>query len=70
MDESELKEILLTLVEPNQNRVTLPPSVKGWSEQSDVQVCYWTGVTCDPIDNSITGLNLGDGFYEKYLYDR
>ena len=67
MDESELKEILLTLVEPNQNRVTLPPSVKGWSEQSDVQVCYWTGVTCDPIDNSITGLNLGDGFWFKTL---
>jgi len=67
MDESELKEILLTLVEPNQNRVTLPPNVRGWSEQSDEQVCYWTGITCDPIDNSITGLNLGDGFWVKTL---
>lgn len=67
MDESELKDILLTLVEPNQNHVTLPSNVKGWSEQSQAPVCYWTGITCDPIDNSLIGLNLGDGFWTKTL---
>lgn len=68
MDESEIKEILLALVEPNQNKnVNLPSNVKGWTTQSQEQVCYWTGVTCDPIDNSVTGLNLGDGFWLKTL---
>ena len=67
MDDSEIKKVLLTLVEPNQNSVTLPSSVKGWSEQSEEPVCYWTGITCDPIDNSLTGLNLGDGFWLNTL---
>jgi hypothetical protein len=26
-------------------------------------VCNWTGVICDPVDGSITGLDLGNGFY-------
>lgn len=30
-------------------------------------VCSWTGVTCDPIDGSVIGLNLGNGFYTKTL---
>ena len=67
MDDSQLKSILLSLVEPNQNKLTIPASVKGWSEQSQEPVCYWTGITCDPIDNSITGLNLGDGFWTNTL---
>mmetsp|Transcript_15239 Transcript_15239/g.21653 ORF Transcript_15239/g.21653 Transcript_15239/m.21653 type:complete len:711 (-) Transcript_15239:1449-3581(-) len=67
MDVSEIKKVLLTLVEPNQNRVTLPSNVKGWSEQSEEPVCYWTGITCDPIDNSLTGLNLGNGFWLQTL---
>jgi hypothetical protein len=32
-------------------------------EQYRVPACNWTGVICDPIDGSITGLNLGNGFY-------
>ncbi|KAK1734711.1 leucine-rich repeat domain-containing protein [Skeletonema marinoi] len=67
MDDSELKEILLTLVTPNQNHLTLPSNVKGWSEQSEEPVCYWSGITCDPIDNSLIGLNLGNGFWTETL---
>ncbi|KAL7446517.1 hypothetical protein ACHAXM_010232 [Skeletonema potamos] len=67
MDDSDVKGILLTLIEPNQNHATLPSSVKGWSEQSQEPVCYWTGITCDPIDHSVIGLNLGDGFWVKTL---
>jgi hypothetical protein len=46
--------------------------VTGWRPFGDVDgteleqpppVCSWTGVTCDSNDGSITGLNLGDGFY-------
>jgi len=86
MEESELKDILLTLVEPNRNSRTdhVPADVNGWrfpsggggvggddnniiEDQYQQPVCFWTGVTCDPIDGSITGLNLGKGFYANTL---
>lgn len=67
MDESELKAILLALIEPNNKNIQIPSSVKGWNALSQEPVCYWTGITCDAIDNSITGLNLGNGFWTKTL---
>jgi len=86
-EESEIKNILLALVEPNRNSPTdnIPADVKGWrfpsgstdasragdgekiEEQYQQPVCFWTGVACDPIDGSITGLNLGNGFYVETL---
>ncbi len=41
----------------------------GTDEQYHRPVCSWTGVTCDPIDGSVIGLNLGDGFYTNTLLD-
>lgn len=87
MEESELKDILLALLEPSdRNRPSeyiIPTHVKGWrfpsanpdaaagvdnvGDQYQQPVCFWTGVTCDPIDGSITGLNLGNGFYVQTL---
>jgi hypothetical protein len=72
MEDEEIKAILLELVEPNRENPTdiIPPNVTGWrfpsdasSEQYHRPVCNWTGVICDPIDGSVTGLNLGNGFY-------
>lgn len=37
------------------------------NEQHSKPVCEWTGVTCDPIDGTITGLNLGQGFLIEAL---
>ena len=60
----------------------IPADVRGWryptgityvsqGNETDEQylqpVCSWTGITCDPIDGSIIGLNLGNGFYTKTL---
>lgn len=86
MEESEIKDILLALVEPNRNRPSdsIPADVKGWrfpsttsssaqpdggddDDQYNQPVCFWTGISCDPIDGSVTGLNLGNGFYAKKL---
>ena len=36
-------------------------------DQYNQPVCFWTGVMCDPIDGSVTGLNLGNGFYAEKL---
>jgi len=36
-------------------------------DQYQQPVCSWTGITCDPIDESVIGLNLGNGFYIKTL---
>jgi hypothetical protein len=57
----------------------IPSNVTGWrfpsgrsdassqagdyDEQYQQPVCNWTGVQCDPIDGSIRGLNLENGFY-------
>ena len=75
MEESEIKDILLELVEPNRNGANeIPTDIKGWrfpsgdpAKDDQQPVCFWTGVECDPIDGSITGLNLGNGFYAEKL---
>ena len=77
-DEAEVKNILLEFVEPNRNNPDIddliPLDVKGWRfpntrdhGQYKQPVCFWSGVTCDPVDGSITGLNLGNGFYIHQL---
>ena len=61
----------------------IPTDVKGWRHPTEIacssqapngtdeqylqSVCSWAGVTCDPIDGSVIGLNLGDGFYTNTL---
>ena len=78
MDETEIKNILLEFVEPNRNQPNsddiIPWDVKGWRfphtrdhGEYNQPVCFWTGITCDPIDGSVTGLNLGNGFYVHSL---
>lgn len=83
MTEEEVKTILLSLVRPSNPNDNIPSDIKGWrypSENTDVllpvgendeqyqqPVCSWTGVTCDPIDGSVIGLNLGNGFYTTTL---
>ncbi len=44
-----------------------PNPSPGTNEQYSKPVCEWTGVTCDPIDGTITGLNLGQGFLIEAL---
>ncbi|KAL3815574.1 hypothetical protein ACHAXA_000306 [Cyclostephanos tholiformis] len=48
---------------PSEKKSSDASSLQTGDEQYRRPVCNWTGVICDPIDGSITGLNLGDGFY-------
>lgn len=72
IEDDKSRSILLELVRDRQYNYFLPSNVTGWRPFSDLDgtdfeqlppVCSWTGVTCDSNDGSITGLNLGDGFY-------
>lgn len=77
MDEDEVKNILLTLVEPNKSdplsNDRIGTEVIGWrftstsSSEDDPPVCEWTGIECDPIDGSVTVLDLGHGLWVKLL---
>ena len=74
LDETEVKSILLEFVEPNRNNPIISLDIKGWRfphtrdhGQYAQPVCFWTGITCDPIDGSVTGLNLGNGLYVHKL---
>ena len=76
LDETEVKSILLEFVEPNRNNPNdiISLDIKGWRfphtrdhGQYAQPVCFWTGITCDPIDGSVTGLNLGNGMYVHQL---
>ena len=72
IEDDKSKSILLELVRDRQYNYVVPSNVTGWRPFGDFDgteieqpptVCSWTGVTCDSNDGSITGLNLGDGFY-------
>ncbi|KAL3800119.1 hypothetical protein HJC23_001040 [Cyclotella cryptica] len=71
MDESEVKRILLTLVEPNRGDAVsssrISDTIIGWrfpspattnDDEPDPPVCEWSGVECDPTDGTVIGLNL------------
>jgi Leucine-rich repeat (LRR) protein len=72
IEDDKSRLILLELVRDKPYSYFLPSNVTGWRPFGDFDgtdfeqpppVCSWTGVTCDSNDGSITGLNLGDGFY-------
>ncbi|KAL3769670.1 hypothetical protein ACHAWO_009496 [Cyclotella atomus] len=73
MKESEVKQTLLTLVEPNRNDATasdrIPDTIVGWrfyGAQYEMPVCNWTGILCDD-DASIIGLDLEEGVWIESL---
>ena len=48
---------------PSEKPSDASSQVSDYDVQYHQPVCNWTGVICDPADGSITGLNLGNGFY-------
>lgn len=80
MDESEVKRILLTIVEPNRGDTVsssrIPDTIIGWRFPStaptkygehEPPVCEWTGVECDPSDGTVIGLNLENRIWIESL---
>jgi hypothetical protein len=69
MKESEVKEILLSLVNRNDEASSshhIHENITGWrfpSSDDDNPVCEWTGVECDPDDGTVIGLVLENGFW-------
>lgn len=69
MKDSQVKQTLLTLVEPNRNDAfRVSDTVIGWrfeGDQYEIPVCNWTGILCD--DDTIIGLDLEDGVWIESL---
>lgn len=70
MIESEVTQILKSLVEPYRNASSslIPETVIGWrfGNTVDAVICDWTGIICDD-DATIIGLDLEDGIWIESL---
>ena len=69
MREKEVKQILMTLVEPYRTDATaasrIPETIAGWhfdNQNNELPICNWTGVLCND-DEAIIGLDLEDGIW-------